>query len=69
MMHSAGATMEAKKYKYSKIFNRDPFIATSKELSSLSQNNLTEDSHPAEWFFSQMLKEKKSYHPANIATM
>jgi hypothetical protein len=35
----------------------------------LKQNNLTEDSHPAEWFFSLVPEKKKSFHPPNVATM
>jgi hypothetical protein len=98
--HSAGSTTEARKYNYSETFDRDPFIAMSKEwvrgsdgkvkvdqrtgeplfqevvhkkgrpkLSFLKQNNLTKDSHPAEWFFSLVPEKKKSYHPPNVATM
>jgi len=98
--HSSGGTSEAKKFNYSETFDRDPFIATSKEWvrnsngrakvdqrtgeilteevvhekgrpkwNFLVQNTLTEDSHPAEWFFSLVPEKKKSHHPPNVATM
>jgi hypothetical protein len=89
--HSAGVTMEARKFNYLETFDRDPFIAMSNEWvrsssgklrvdqrtgepllqeaihekgrpkwSFLKQNNLTEDSHLAEWFFSLLPEKKKA---------
>jgi hypothetical protein len=37
--------------------------------SFLKENNLTVDSHPAEWFFSLLPEKKKHFHPVNVATM
>lgn len=37
--------------------------------SFLKQNQLTVESHPAEWFFSLLPEKKKSFHPANVSTM
>jgi hypothetical protein len=40
---------------------------TKVDQNGLSQA-LTVDSHPAEWFFSLLPEQKKSFHPHSIAT-